>query len=120
MGASGRGGRLPDRSGKLLEVTFLEGSERPGAVMGVAAAFASLSRRSASRLIRTSDFRGSLTGAVVEGLEAAVVSAAAGVFLFESVTAFEGLASSTSPSSTSTVVEAFGVDALRELTKSLL
>ena len=113
IGASGRFGRLLDRSGKL-GVAFLDKSERPGIVEDAAAAFASFSRRCCSLLSRTSDFRGSLAAgeAVMEDLDSAAVSTEAGfvVGAFAVV-----LASSTSPSSISAAVGAFGVETPREL-----
>lgn len=83
-------------------------------VVDVAAAFASFSRRCCSLLSRISDLRGSLPAGrtVIVDLESAAVSTAAGLV----VVAFGAvLASSTSPSSTSAAVGAFGVDTPREL-----
>lgn len=118
IGASGRLGRLLDRSGKVLGVTFREDSERPVTLADVAAAFASLSRRCCSLLARTSDLRGSATvgAAGVNGLGSVVVSTGvAGLAVLAFATVVEVLASSTSPSSTSAVVGGFGVDTPREL-----
>jgi hypothetical protein len=117
IGASGRLGRLLDRSGRELGVTFLDDSERLGMLVDVAAALDSFSRSICSLLSRTSDFRGSVTAEApgVEGLGSAVVSAGVGMVVPVLAAVMEVFASSTSPSSTSAVVGAFGVDTPTEL-----
>jgi hypothetical protein len=117
IGASGRFGRLLDRSGNKLELAFLNDSERLNKA-DVAAAFASFSRRCCSLLSRTSDFRGSLATdvAAIDDLASAAASVGAGLVVVPSVAlTAEVFASSTSPSSTSAVVVAFGVDKPWEL-----
>ena len=119
IGASGRLGRVEDRSGKEVGATFLDDSARPVMLVDVAAAFAScFSRKCCSLRSKTSDFRGSLAvGAGVEGLDSAVVSTGVPDFdVLAFVALTDALASSTSPSSTSAVVGALGVDTPRELT----
>ena len=119
IGASGRLGRFEDRSGKELGVAFLDDSGRPGVLVDVAAAFASCrSRNICSLRARTSDFGVSLAEEVAgaEGLASAVVSREVeDLVALELVVLVDALASSTSPSSTSVVAGAFGVETPREL-----